>query len=138
MDTPLDRNSTFEPKVVRKRQRRLKALNEKIIALYARGLSSGDIQAHLAESYGVDVLSGPVDDHADRRLVRAVRARRLIRTARCARTCVRDLPAATLTLMSMLRCRRAGGIKLGAPVDLVVKPRPRRSRMACKWVGSRA
>jgi putative transposase len=55
IDTPRDRSSTFEPKVVRKRQRRFEGFDEKIIALYARGLSVRDIQAHLAEIYGVDV-----------------------------------------------------------------------------------
>jgi putative transposase len=55
IDTPRDRDSSFEPKVVRKRQRRFAGFDEKIIALYARGLSVRDIQAHLAEIYGVDV-----------------------------------------------------------------------------------
>ncbi len=55
IDTPRDRDSTFEPKVVRKRQRRFEGFDEKIIALYARGLSVRDIQSHLAEIYGVDV-----------------------------------------------------------------------------------
>jgi putative transposase len=50
-----DRDSSFEPKVVRKRQRRFAGFDEKIIALYARGLSVRDIQAHLREIYGVDV-----------------------------------------------------------------------------------
>jgi putative transposase len=55
IDTPRDRDSSFEPKVVRKRQRRFEGFDEKIIALYARGLSVRDIQAHLAEIYGVEV-----------------------------------------------------------------------------------
>jgi len=55
IDTPRDRDSSFEPKVVRKRQRRFAGFDEKIIALYARGLSVRDIQAHLREIYGVDV-----------------------------------------------------------------------------------
>src|SRR3954470_2046311 len=52
--TPRDRNSTFEPKVVRKRQRRFAGFDEKIIALYARGLSVRDIQGRLAGIPGVD------------------------------------------------------------------------------------
>ena len=44
IDTPRDRDSSFEPKVVRKRQRRFEGFDEKIIALYARGLSVRDIQ----------------------------------------------------------------------------------------------
>jgi putative transposase len=55
IDTPRDRDSSFEPRVVRKRQRRFEGFDEKIIALYARGLSVRDVQAHLAEIYGVQV-----------------------------------------------------------------------------------
>ena len=55
IDTPRDRNGTFEPKIVRKRQRRFEGFDEKIIALYSRGLSTRDIQAYLGELYGVEV-----------------------------------------------------------------------------------
>jgi transposase-like protein len=55
VDTPRDRNGTFEPQIVRKRQRRFEGFDEKILALYARGLSTRDIEAHLAEIYGVKV-----------------------------------------------------------------------------------
>jgi transposase-like protein len=55
IDAPRDRKGTFEPKIVRKRQRRFAGFDEKIIALYARGMSVRDIQAHLAELYGVEV-----------------------------------------------------------------------------------
>jgi putative transposase len=55
IDTPRDRQGSFEPKIVRKRQRRFEGFDEKIIALYARGMSVCDIQAHLAEIYGVQV-----------------------------------------------------------------------------------
>jgi putative transposase len=55
IDTPRDRNGTFEPKIVRKRQRRFVGFDDKILALYARGLSTRDIEAHLAEIYGVKV-----------------------------------------------------------------------------------
>jgi len=53
--TPRDRKSTFEPKIVRKRQRRFEGFDEKILALYSRGLSTRDIEAHLRELYGVSV-----------------------------------------------------------------------------------
>jgi Transposase, Mutator family len=52
---PRDRNGTFEPQIVRKGQTRLKGFNERIIALYARGMTTRDIRAHLREIYGVDV-----------------------------------------------------------------------------------
>jgi putative transposase len=55
IDTPRDRQGSFEPKIVRKRQRRFEGFDEKIIALYARGMSVRDIQAHVAEIYGVQV-----------------------------------------------------------------------------------
>jgi hypothetical protein len=52
---PRDRDGSFEPKIVRKRQRRFEGFGEKIIALYPRGLSTRDIQAYLQELYGVEV-----------------------------------------------------------------------------------
>src|SRR5215208_6175830 len=55
IDTPRDRDGSFEPKIVRKRQRRFEGFDDKILALYSRGLSVRDIQAHLAEMYGVEV-----------------------------------------------------------------------------------
>src|SRR3954468_24491983 len=55
IDAPRDRDGSFAPRIVRKRQRRFVGFDEKILALYSRGLSVRDIQAHLAEIYGVDV-----------------------------------------------------------------------------------
>ncbi len=55
IDAPRDRNGSFEPQIVRKRQRRFEGFDQKILALYARGLSTRDIEAHLAEIYGVKV-----------------------------------------------------------------------------------
>ena len=55
LDTPRDRDGSFDPKIVRKRQRRFVGFDEKILALYSRGLSTRDIEAHLAEMYGVKV-----------------------------------------------------------------------------------
>ena len=52
---PRDRNGTFEPQIVRKGQTRLAGFNERIIALYARGMTTRDIRAHLREIYGVEV-----------------------------------------------------------------------------------
>ena len=53
--TPRDRQATFEPQIVRKGQRRFEGFDDKILALYSRGLSTRDIEAHLAEIYGVKV-----------------------------------------------------------------------------------
>src|SRR5438067_514755 len=52
---PRDRDSSFEPQIVRKGQRRFEGFDEKILALYSRGLSTRDIEAHLKEIYGVSV-----------------------------------------------------------------------------------
>jgi putative transposase len=52
---PRDRAGTFEPKLVAKYQRRLDGFDEKVLALYARGMSVRDIQGHLRELYGTEV-----------------------------------------------------------------------------------
>ena len=55
IDAPRDRDGSFEPQIVRKRQRRFEGFDDKILALYSRGLSTRDIEAHLEEIYGVKV-----------------------------------------------------------------------------------
>jgi putative transposase len=55
IDAPRDRDGSFEPKIVGKRQRRFVGFDDKILALYSRGLSTRDIEAHLQEIYGVKV-----------------------------------------------------------------------------------
>jgi putative transposase len=55
IDAPRDRDGSFEPRIVRKRQRRFVGFDDKILALYSRGLSVRDIAAHLEEIYGVKV-----------------------------------------------------------------------------------
>ena len=55
LDIPRDRNGHFEPKVVRKGQRRIDGIDDVIIALYARGLSTRGIQAEPKELYGAGV-----------------------------------------------------------------------------------
>lgn len=55
IEVPRDRNGSFEPQMVKKRQRRLEGFDDKVLALYARGLSTRDIQAQLQELYGVEV-----------------------------------------------------------------------------------
>ena len=52
---PRDRNATFEPKIVPKHERRLPVLNDKIISLYARGMTTREIQGHLEELYHTEV-----------------------------------------------------------------------------------
>lgn len=55
IDVPRDRQGTFEPQLVKKRERRLTGFDDRILALYARGMSVRDIQGHLHELYGVEV-----------------------------------------------------------------------------------
>jgi transposase-like protein len=55
IEVPRDRNGTFEPQLVKKRQRRLEGFDDKVLALYARGLSTRDIQGQLEELYGAEV-----------------------------------------------------------------------------------
>lgn len=52
---PRDRTGEFEPKLIEKRQRRLPGFDDKVIALYARGMTTREIQGHLHELYGVEV-----------------------------------------------------------------------------------
>ena len=55
LDIPRDRSGEFEPQLVKKHQRRLAGLDQKILALYARGLSTRDIQAEIQDMYGVEL-----------------------------------------------------------------------------------
>ena len=55
IEVPRDRDGSFEPVVVRKRQRRLPGVDEVVLSLYARGLTTGEISAHFQEIYGADV-----------------------------------------------------------------------------------
>ncbi len=69
IDVPRDRNGSFEPKVVPKHARRLGQIDEMILSLYARGMTTRDIEAHLREVYGVnasrDLISNVTDVVAD-------------------------------------------------------------------------
>ena len=55
LQIPRDREGSFEPQLVKKRQRRLEGFDEKVVSLYARGMSVRDIQGHLEELYGTEV-----------------------------------------------------------------------------------
>ncbi len=55
VETPRDRNGTFEPRIVAKGQSRFTGFDEKIISMYARGMTTREIQGHLEEIYGVEV-----------------------------------------------------------------------------------
>lgn len=55
ISVPRDRNSDFEPRIVKKGQRRFTGFDDKILSMYARGMTTRDIQGHLEEIYGVEV-----------------------------------------------------------------------------------
>ena len=55
IEVPRDRAGTFEPQIVKKRQRRLSGVDEMVLSLYAKGLTTGEISAHFAEIYGATV-----------------------------------------------------------------------------------
>jgi putative transposase len=55
IEVPRDRNATFEPRLVPKHVTRVEGLDEKILALYSRGLSTRDIQSELSGLYGTDI-----------------------------------------------------------------------------------
>jgi putative transposase len=63
---PRDRDGTFEPQIVRKRQRRLSGLDSLVISLSAKGLTHGEICAHLAEVYGASVSKQTISTITDR------------------------------------------------------------------------
>jgi putative transposase len=62
---PRDRNATFEPVIVPKRERRLGQVDDMILSLYARGMTTRDIQAHLAEVYGAEVSPALISNVTD-------------------------------------------------------------------------
>ena len=68
IDVPQDRNSTFEPKVVGKRKKDISGIENKIIAMYAKGLTTRQISEHIMDIYGFEVSEGFVSDVTDKLL----------------------------------------------------------------------
>ena len=66
LEVPRDRNGKFEPLIVPKHARRVAGFNEAIVSLYAKGLTTGEIRAHLEEIYGVEVSRDLVSRVTDR------------------------------------------------------------------------
>jgi putative transposase len=63
---PRDRDASFEPRIVAKRQRRLTGVDDMVISLSAKGLTHGEISAHLAEVYGAEVSKQTITAITDR------------------------------------------------------------------------
>jgi putative transposase len=66
IDVPRDRAGTFEPQIVKKRQRRLSGVDEVVLSLYAKGLTTGEIAAHFAEIYGASVSKETISRITDK------------------------------------------------------------------------
>lgn len=66
IEVPRDRDGSFEPQLVKKRQRRLDDLDAMVLSLYAKGLTTGEISAHLGEVYGASVSKDTVSRITDR------------------------------------------------------------------------
>ena len=65
--SPRDRNATFTPQIVEKRQHKITSdIDAQILSLYGRGMSYSDIQQHLSEMYGIDVSDGTISAITDR------------------------------------------------------------------------
>ena len=65
IEIPRDRDSSFEPKIIPKHQTRWTGFDDKIISLYARGLTVREIQQHLLEIYGTEVSSSLISTITD-------------------------------------------------------------------------
>jgi hypothetical protein len=66
VEVPRDRDGSFEPQIVRKRQRRLDGVDGIVLSLSAKGLTTGEISAHLAEVYGASVSKDTISAITDR------------------------------------------------------------------------
>jgi putative transposase len=66
VDVPRDRDASFEPRIVGKRQKRLGGVDEMVISLAAKGLTTGEISAHLAEVYGAEVSRQTISTITDK------------------------------------------------------------------------
>jgi len=65
IEVPRDRSGTFDPQLVRKRQRRLEGFDDKVLSLYARGMTTREIQGHLKELYGTEVSPALISNVTD-------------------------------------------------------------------------
>src|SRR6185369_1419896 len=66
IEVPRDRDGSFEPTIVAKRQRRLSGVDELVISLSAKGLTTGEVPAHLAEVYGAEVSRQTISTITDK------------------------------------------------------------------------
>ena len=100
IEVPRDRNGEFEPKLVPKYQRDISGIEEKVISLYARGMSTRDIHDQLKDLYGVELSAEMVSKITDRILPGS-------RNGRLARS-MQSIPLCLWTA-SIIKCGRRGG-----------------------------
>ena len=65
IEVPRDRKGSFEPKIVPRHQRRFNGFDDKILSMYARGMTTREIQGHLQEIYGVEVSPSLISEVTD-------------------------------------------------------------------------
>jgi putative transposase len=65
VETPRDRNSSFEPQILKKHQTRFDGFDDKILSMYSRGMTTREIQGHLQEMYGVEVSPTLISEVTD-------------------------------------------------------------------------
>jgi putative transposase len=65
IEVPRDRNGAFQPQIIKKNQTRFDGFDDKIVSMYARGMTTRDIQAHLQEIYGVEVSADLISTVTD-------------------------------------------------------------------------
>jgi putative transposase len=66
IEVPCDTNSSFDPQIVKKRQRRLTGIDEIVLSLTAKGLTSGEVAAHFADVYGATVSKDTISPITDK------------------------------------------------------------------------
>ena len=66
IQVPQDRKSTFEPQVVRKRQKDISSIDQKIISMYAKGMTTRQISETLEDIYGFEASEGFISDVTDK------------------------------------------------------------------------
>lgn len=66
IEVPRDTNSSFEPQIVKKRQRRLTGIDEIVLSLTAKGLTTGEVAAHFADVYGATVSKDTISRITDK------------------------------------------------------------------------
>ena len=71
LEIPRDRNSSFDPIIVKKYEKTLGPIEDKIISMYAKGMTTRDIQSHVEDLYGLEVTAATISRITDSIVVHA-------------------------------------------------------------------